>query len=131
MSKASRLLLAVMLSAGIGLTVPAPAAAQIKDIEGDQLPQSEEDAQALYEKLRGAYEAGLLCREIEPSDEDRTELAALLNEKTRGQVMPGVQLSLIDEARRDVQRLHAKEGCDGPKMSELLGMFDAHLSGVF
>ncbi len=131
MSRSSRLLFALALSVGLGFASAGPAAAQIKDIEGDQLPQTEEEAEALYEKLRGAYEAGLLCRDIEPSDDDRTELAALLNEKTRGQVMPGTQLSLIDEARRDVQRLHGKEGCDGPKMSELLGMFDAHLAGVF
>lgn len=107
-----------------------PAMAQTTP-EDDQLPMTVEEAEALYADLRGAYEAGKLCRGIEPTEEDRAELAALLNEKTRGQVMPARQLSMIEAAEREVQRLHRLEGCDGPKMSEFLGMYDAQLSEIF
>ena len=110
----------------------APAAwAQTAASEQDDLPLSAEEAEALYAGLRGAYEAAKLCRGIEPSEEDREELAARLNEKTRGQVMPGQQLSMIDAAERDLARLHRQEGCDGPRVSEYLGMYDAQLSDLF
>ena len=113
------------------LSLALPHAAYSQSVEVDELPQSQEQAEALYGELRAAYEAALLCRDLEPGEEDRAELAALLNEKTRGQVMPGVQLSRIDAAKREVARRHTAEGCDGPRMSELLGMFDAHLKTVF
>jgi len=113
------------------LLASTPAFAQSEAVEGDQLPQTQEQAEALYSELRSAYEAALLCRSLEPTEEDRAELAALLNEKTRGQVMPGVQLSRIDAARREVASSHKSAGCDGPRMSELLGIYDAQLSGIF
>ncbi len=122
--------LKLVLSAAL-LSLALPNAAHSQSVEVDELPQSQEQAEALYGELRSAYEAALLCRELEPSEEDRTELATLLNEKTRGQVMPGVQLSRIDAAKREVARQHREEGCDGPRMSELLGMFDAHLKTLF
>jgi hypothetical protein len=121
-----------LTTAALAMLLLAPVAmAQTTAPEEDQLPLSQEQAEALYADLRGAYEAAKFCRDIEPSDEDRAELAALLNEKTRGQVMPARQLSMIDAAEREVARLHRQEGCDGPHMSEYLGMYDAHLSEIF
>jgi len=84
-----------------------------------------------YSELRSSYEAALLCRGIVPSDEDRSQMAALLNEKTNGQLMPGVQLSLIDAAHRTVIARHNGEGCSGPRMGELLTIYDTQLSQIF
>lgn len=121
----------VSLIAAAVFLLASPAFGQSGTVESDELPQSAEQAEALYSELRSAYEAALLCRALEPTEEDRAELAALLNEKTRGQVMPGIQLSRIDAARREVASKHKSEGCDGPRMSELLGIYDAQLSAIF
>lgn len=121
-----------LTAASLALALMTAAAwAQTAESQPDELPLSTEEAEALYASLRGAYEAAKHCRGIEPSEEDREELAARLNEKTRGQVMPGLQLSMIDAAERDLALLFRQEGCDGPRMSEYLGMYDAHLSDLF
>lgn len=110
---------------------PAMAQAQTAAAEPDELPLTQAEADAFYGKLRGAYEGAILCRGIEPEDEQRAAVAARLNEITQGLVMPGKQLSMIDAAKAEVARLHRQQGCDGPKMSEFLGVYDAHLADLF
>lgn len=115
-------------SLALGLTLAGCASAPMQESSGGM---AELSGQALYSEQRGAYEAALRCRGLQPSNQDRSELGALLRERAGEQMPIGVELSLIVEAHRDVARLHSGGGCGGPRVTKLLGVYDTQLSQIF
>ncbi|MET4807588.1 hypothetical protein [Limibacillus sp. MBR-115] len=118
-------------SLAFGLTMAGCASAPNSGGSADSGAMMAKSGQALYSEQRGAYEAALRCRGLHPSDQDRSELGALLRERAGEPMLAGVELSLIVEAQRDVARLHSGGGCSGPHITELLGVYDTQLSQIF
>lgn len=61
---------------------------------------------------------------------NQESMAAVINGKVMGEISAGRRLQLIEEAKRIVDDVAQKKGCDSPKAQDWLALFNAELKPV-
>ncbi len=107
-------------------TWPLAASAQTSDADQVQ-SMTQDQAEAMFQDLYRAFDITRSCRKLE--DEGLNEkVTAIISAQTGNKVAIGKQLSLIDAAKQESKKTVKAEGCDGPKASENLGVYDAKIA---
>lgn len=106
--------LGLALAAGLLWGLPAAAA-------------DEAEAEALYGRYHQAIEAAKQCRKLDFDQPQHGAMAEVIHARIQHQI-GAKRLSLLTKAQREARALIDDEGCQGPKVAELLALFDADLA---
>lgn len=119
--KSMRLLLLAFL-----LALPVAAGAQSTDSDTAQ-SLTEAQAEVLFGDLYRAFDITRICRKLEGEGLNE-KVTAIISAQTGNKVAIGKQLSLIDAAKLESKKTVKAEGCEGPNVSENLGVYDAKIA---
>lgn len=105
-----------------------PAAAQTSG-SSDAEAMTGEQAEQAYLTLYEAFAVARACRDLPGEGAGLNEqVTDVISLKTNNQVPIGDQLSLIDDAKASAKSLLDKEGCEGPKAAQAMGVYDAQIA---
>ena len=106
-------------------------------------PASAQDAtEQTFVRYHAAIHAAEVCeqRKLEQDGLDdpdaarikanQESMAAVINGKVMGEISAGRRLQLIEEAKRIVDDVAEKKGCDSPEAQDWLALFHAELEPV-
>ena len=96
------------------------------------LPQNRGTAadafEGVYLHYQQAIHAEAVCKQRDFGTDDDTRLASYIEGKVHHRVGPDKRLTLIEQARLEIDQLVEQRGCDSPEIGELLAVFQAELA---
>ena len=88
---------------------------------------ADEANDATYLHYHRAIDAEAVCRHHDFNPSDNTRMASYIEGKVHHRIGPDRRLTLIEQARLDVDQLVEQRGCDSDAIKELLVFFEAEL----
>ena len=84
--------------------------------------------EATYLRYHRAINAEATCKHRNFGPSDDTRMASYIEGKVHHPIGPDRRVSLIEQARLDIDQLVEQRGCDSAAIKELLTVFDAELA---